>query len=630
MEELTFSKISARQLRFLLILIPCVVIFLFFFKNKLDRFELVSLDWRFKLRSQTAGDSRIVIIEIAEDSLNFLGRWPFDRKYHALLIRALKEAGDKAVVFDILFSENSASDDKLIEETQQAGNVFYPVAFELDKGIQAKRIIAPLLPNLQETSAGYGHINVIPDIDGKIRRVPLVINYNDINIPHLSLNVASEYLGIEVDKIKTEKNTIKLNSKINIPCDDEGLSFINYTACWGKDFKHYSYLDVLRSYNQIRNNQTPVLDINNIFKDKICLIGLTATGTHDLKPTPLDNNYPMIGIHAQIISSILQNNFLRRLNWRQNLIFQILLIVIVLFILKRYSAGIGLLLYLAVVSLGIAIAVLAFIFFGIWVEIVFPLLLSFLLYAGVSSYKFVITEREKRWIKNAFSHYVSKEVMEEILKNPSKLKLGGQKRELTVLFSDIRGFTTYSEKHNPEEVVSILNEYLSAMSKVILGNLGTLDKYIGDAIMAIFGAPHYEMPQVSARKAVVTACEMMEELKKLQEKWVKEGKEPLDIGIGINTGDMVVGNMGSDLLMDYTVIGDAVNLGSRVEGLTRQYNCHIIITENTYNYVKDIVEVKPLESIKVKGKNVAVMVYEVLKLKPDEVIGTEYLDLGEG
>lgn len=626
--QIMFSKFSARQLKFLLILIPCVITLLFSFKNKFDHFELVTLDWRFKLKPQTTGDPRIVIIEISEDSLNFLGRWPFDRKYHALLIRALKETGAKTIVFDILFSESSASDDKLIEETQQAGNVFYSVAFELDKEIQAKRIIAPLLPSLQKTSAGYGHINVIPDIDGKIRRVPLVISYNDINIAHLSLRVASDYLGIEGDKIKREKKAIKLNSKINIPRDNEGMSFINYAASWGKDFKHYSYLDILRSYNQIKNNQTPVLDINNIFKDKICLIGLTATGTHDLKPTPLETNYPMIGIHAQIISSILQNNFLRRVEWWQNVFLQILLVLLVLFILRKYSIGVSSLLYAVVVLVWISITVLTFIFLGIWVEIVFPLLISFLLYGGVSGYKFVITEREKRWVKRAFSHYVSKEVMEEILKDPSKLKLGGQKRQLTVLFSDIRGFTTYSEKHKPEEVVSILNEYLNAMTKVIFGNQGTLDKYIGDAIMAIFGAPRYETPEVSAKKAVVTACEMMEELKKLQEKWLKAGREPLDIGIGINSGEVVVGNMGSDLLMNYTVIGDAINLGSRVEGLTRQYNCHIIITEYTYNYVKDIVEVMPLESIKVKGKDVAVMVYEVLKLKPDEVIGTEYL--GEG
>lgn len=615
-----FLKGFTRRLKFLSVFIICAAIILTFSKNKLDRFELITLDWRFKLRPQTEEESPVVIIEIAEDSLTSLGRWPFDRKYHALLIRTLKEAGAKAVVFDILFSESSISDDKLIEETRQAGNVFYPVAFEIFKGVYSKRIIAPLLQSLQQTAAGWGHINVVPDIDGKIRRVPLLIKYNDIYVPHLSLRAALDYLGKEFDAVWAGKSVINIGHEINIPCDEEGLSFINYTALWGKDFKHYSYLDVLRSYNQIRNNETPILNLPAVFKDKICLVGLTATGTHDLKPTPLENSYPMIGIHAQIINSLLRNNFLRRLEQWQSLFLQILLVLAVLFILRRCTVGAGLLLFIGVVSIWIVSAVFVFILRGIWIDIVFPILTAILLYAAISVYKFMITEREKRWIKKAFSNYVCKEVMEEILKNPSKLKLGGEKRELTVLFSDIRSFTSYSERHKPEEVVDILNEYLSAMTKVVFDNHGTLDKYIGDAIMAIFGAPHYETPQVSAEKAIVTACKMMEKLKQLQKKWAEENKEPFDIGIGINTGDMVVGNMGSDLLMDYTVIGDAVNLGSRVEALTRKYDNHIIITEYTYNYVKDIVEVKPLESIKVKGKEIAVMVYEVLKLKSGEII----------
>ncbi len=242
-------------------------------------------------------------------------------------------------------------------------------------------------------------------------------------------------------------------------------------------------------------------------------------------------------------------------------------------------------------------------------------MLSLFSYLGITSYKFSTEEKSKREIKNAFSKYVSPEVIEEILQDPSKLRLGGDRRELSVLFSDIRGFTTYSEKRNPEEIVSILNEYLDAMTKIIVEHKGTLDKYVGDEIMAVFGAPHFQPPEANAKSAVTCALKMLERLNVLHEKWHEDGLEPLDIGIGINTGEMIVGNMGSELRMDYTVIGDAVNLGARVEALTRQFNAHLIITEATYQHVKDIVKVKPLEAIKVKGKEIAVMVYEVLAFK---------------
>jgi adenylate cyclase len=261
------------------------------------------------------------------------------------------------------------------------------------------------------------------------------------------------------------------------------------------------------------------------------------------------------------------------------------------------------------------ISYLLFAYRGIWIDLVGPLSTAFFSYISITSYNFATEEKEKRWIRNAFGHYISKNVMEEILKDPAKLKLGGERKELSVLFADVRGFTGYSEQRQPEEVVAVLNEYLDAMTKVILKHNGTLDKYVGDAIMAIFGAPSPTEQTNHAQKAVFVALEMIETLKTLQAKWRSEGKEPLDIGIGINTGIMLVGNMGSTERMDYTVIGDAVNLASRIESLTRTYNNHIMISEFTYAKLKDILEVKPLEAIKVKGKEQPVMMYELLGIK---------------
>ena len=213
-----------------------------------------------------------------------------------------------------------------------------------------------------------------------------------------------------------------------------------------------------------------------------------------------------------------------------------------------------------------------------------------------------------------FSSYVSKRIVDELIKDPSKATLGGDRKEITVLFSDIRGFTSFSEKHQPEEVVKLLNEYLGAMTEIVFDYEGTLDKFVGDAIMALWGAPVGQPDH--ADRAVRCALAMIERLKQLQAKWAAEGKYVIDIGIGINTGDMVVGNMGAEgKKMDYTVIGDNVNLGARLEGLTRQYNNHIIISEFTYEKVKDIVQVNELGSVTVKGKQKPVRIYDLVGIK---------------
>jgi len=220
---------------------------------------------------------------------------------------------------------------------------------------------------------------------------------------------------------------------------------------------------------------------------------------------------------------------------------------------------------------------------------------------------------EKKKIREILSKYTSPSVMEEAIKNPKMLKLGGEKRIATVLFSDIRSFTSYSEKYEPEKVVSILNEYLSAMTDIIMEYNGTLDKFVGDEIMALWGVP---VPQKNqAELAVKAAWNMLKKLKELHEKWKKENVEPMDIGIGINTGEMIAGNMGSDKRMDYTVIGDHVNTASRIEGLTRNFNNHFIISEHTYKLCKNIVEVKALGYVQVKGKSEKVLVYQVNNVK---------------
>jgi adenylate cyclase len=234
-------------------------------------------------------------------------------------------------------------------------------------------------------------------------------------------------------------------------------------------------------------------------------------------------------------------------------------------------------------------------------------------FTSITSFRYFTEEKEKLWIKQAFGHYLSKEVINELLSNPSKLKLGGERRKLTVFFSDVRGFTTFSESHQPEEVVAMLNEILTEQVKMVFKYQGTLDKFVGDELMAFWGAPGVLHLEDHPIVAVRTAIEIQERIKTLQEKWVGEHKEPLKIGIGINSGDMVVGNMGSAEMMDYTVIGDNVNLGARL--CSAAGPGEIIISEATYEPIKDQIEAEKLEPILVKGKAKPVSIYKVKGLR---------------
>jgi adenylate cyclase len=248
-------------------------------------------------------------------------------------------------------------------------------------------------------------------------------------------------------------------------------------------------------------------------------------------------------------------------------------------------------------------------------NLIYPVLTMMTIYLGITVYRYVTEEREKKKIRGAFQYYLTPSVVNEILKDPAKLKLGGDKKHLSVMFSDIRGFTTISEKLSPEELVRLLNEYLTAMTDIVFKYEGLLDKYIGDAIMAVFGAP-LEQPD-HALRACRTGLEMMAKLQELRAKWAAEGRPDVDIGVGINSGDMVVGNMGSEMRFDYTVMGDSVNLASRLEGTNKEYGTHIILSEFTYEIVKAELYCRELDAVRVKGKKRPVRLYELLGERRD-------------
>jgi len=597
--------------------------------------EEKTLDMRFMLRGAKAPGPETVIATIDEKSINKLGRFPWPRSVWGRVVDRLTEEGARVIVFDVFFTEPESveSDDLFQQAIMRSNRVVLPVVFDLsgtdtyketgftDKKqdfmtpsafasnknaedsfapLQAK-LVLPTLARFSSFAKAIAHINMVPDGDGTLRWETLAILYQGDLYPPIGLQAARLYLGLKTDDLALDsRKEIHLGSA-KIPIDEFGRMLINYRGP-NNTFPKYSISDIL-------DRTLPP----GTFKDKIVLIGATAIGIYDLRVTPFSPNMAGIEKHASVVDNILHRDFLHRTE--TGVIVLVFLFALLLGILiPRIGAGSGVVLFVALVTGYIGFVYYLFVAKGIWFNLVYPYSALFFGYTSLTAYRFFTEERRARDIRKMFSSYVSKRIVDELIRDPSKAKLGGDRKEITVLFSDIRGFTSFSEKHEPEEVVSLLNEYLGAMTNIVFEHEGTLDKFVGDAIMALWGAPVGQPDH--AERAVRCALDMIEKLEELQKKWLAEGKYVIDIGIGINTGDMVVGNMGAEgKKMDYTVIGDNVNLGARLEGLTRKYNNHIIISEFTYAKVKDIVKVNELGSVTVKGKEQPVVIYDLVGVK---------------
>ncbi len=378
-------------------------------------------------------------------------------------------------------------------------------------------------------------------------------------------------------------------------------------------YPRFSFFDLLYSEEQILAEQKPNID-PSVFRDKIVFVGMGASGLYDAFETPFaGGRMPGIQVHASVTDDFLSKRFTRP----ESKVVRIALIAVL-------AVGIGVLsvlipawwaaaAYGAIITAFVLVATRLFAD-GHWINVTQPTLAaSVALFSGVG-YQYFFEGREKRKMKRLFGQYVSKDVYEQLVANPDMARLGGQRRQMTVLFSDIRGFTTVSESGQPEEIVAILNEYFTRMVEIVFAHKGTLDKFVGDMVMALFGAPLDDPDH--ARHAVDAALEMIRELNRLNEKWTAEGRPALDIGIGISTGPMIAGNIGSEAIMSYTVIGDAVNLGARLESLNKQYGTRIIISEATRDALPDRYLFRSLGDVVVKGKTKPVAIFEVKENQP--------------
>jgi adenylate cyclase len=420
------------------------------------------------------------------------------------------------------------------------------------------------------------------------------------------LNATSENISVKPGKeILIQPPGGDESSVFRIPIDDKGQALISYQGTF-QTFRYISYYDALMQ-------RIPA----ETFEGRIVLVGTSAAGLSDIRPVPFQDAFPGVEIHANVIYNILTQEFIARQPMSYSILNLFLLgiiIALLAMLLKPWQSA----LVAFFISGGYAFATsLLFTSDAYWLEFVRPILTIFFAYLFVFVYRYVDEERNKRYIKNIFQYYQSKAVVDELLKNPDMLKLGGERRIATAFFSDIKSFTTVSEELSPEELIAQLNEYLSAMTQIVLKYEGYLDKYEGDAIMAIFGVP-LEQPN-HAERACLASLEMQQEMIALRKKWAEQDKPQFYVRMGVNTGPMIAGNIGGVERVDYTVIGDAVNLASRLEGANKQYGTNIMVSEFTKELLPEEFVLRELDLIQVKGKTQPVRVFEVVSKNRSEL-----------
>lgn len=375
----------------------------------LDGYELQALDMRFRLRPPIPATDKIAIIEIGDDTIQKLGRFPFDRSYHAVLVKALSAAGAKMVLFDLFFSEPHSSDAEFVDAIAKAGNVYFPVVFELDpdrlRGLPcASGYSAVCLDDIVRSAKGTGHINIIPDIDGKFRRASAFIKDDRGGlVPYFSLFAACEYLGISMKDVSlVQGRSLGLGSGIDIPLDEDSAIIVNYSASWGKSYRHYSFFDIIQSYMSVYTGDEPNIDLSGL-KDKICIIGLTALGTVDLHPNPFDPLYPAVGMHAEVFNSILNKNFVRRASRGVNLLILVSLFAMIVAIILKTKPLRGLIYLFATIAILVLSGMLIFNKYGLWIDLIYPILVMGILHLSVTLYKYISEWKKGLLLENELS-----------------------------------------------------------------------------------------------------------------------------------------------------------------------------------------------------------------------------------
>jgi adenylate cyclase len=589
-------------------------------------------------------DTGLILIMIDERSIDKYGRfsqWP--RTYHGRLASQLADWGATAVFFDVIFFDDDENPQVDIDLSRQfgysglvytaltlsgRGSLFFGSQIEeerikddaprsliqLDR-IQGSEHLPDLSSNMfleapisriSRASLGHGLVNIFPDEDGVVRRHPLFTRSGDVVVPTAAFRLFLDVMGINYEEIRLEPGKALYAGPYTFPVDNQGRFPI----------KWYPPSDPTQEYFYVPYREFPYYDVlqkripGEFFSGKVCIVGPTAAALEDLKATPSELALPGVKIHTTLLSNLVRGEYVTTMDKTLAILLTLLLGVVVAWFALRFKTIWGMALTALLIIAGVVAAFYVYLEYTYWAELFRPMIGLIGCYTAAMVYRYVTEERQKRVIKGAFQQYVSPDVVDEMIQDPDKLQLGGERRELTVLFADIQGFTSFSEKLEPEELTNFLNKFLTVMTHRIFDHQGTVDKYIGDAIMAIFGAPLYF--EDHAIKGVEAALGMREELENVRKEWQNTLPETFDLKLGLNTGPMVVGNMGSDVRFDYTVLGDNVNLAARLEALTRQYGVSLLISESTREPLGDDFLVMEIDLVRVKGKTKPVRVFDVL------------------
>jgi adenylate cyclase len=562
-------------------------------RGMLDLPELRSLDARFRLRGPVMPRLPIVIVNIDQDSFDELDLpWPWPRTLHAELIHKLIAYKVRLIAFDILFTEpkpDVGEDQALAEAIQLAGKVILAAEYTEVPGVFGSKMSMNLpTPLIRAHALNYGPVNLITDRDGVVRSALLSLPFQDRIFPAFAYQISRALAG---------KTALAGPAGTSPP--SPMLYYINFRGP-ARTFPHIPY------YRILQEEIDPAF-----FKDKIVLVGASAASLHDLHPTPYSAHQPTSGveIQANFVETLVANDALLPLSsWYHAALF-VALSAVTIAVTLSVRPWRAVLLMFSIASLWAISAFCLFVYLQLWIPFVPTLLGIIITYGGITLDHYIREQRERLRLRMLFSKYVSPDVMDEILDNRAGLGLSGRRRHITVLFSDIRGFTSISERIAPEQVVACLSDYLAAATQIIFKHGGTVDKFMGDAVMAIFGAP--KSYGDDAVRAVMAGRELIQLVETLAPKWLAALGRPLKVGVGINSGDAVVGSIGSEIRSDFTAIGDTVNLASRLEGLTKELQIPLLISEYTAAELDDRLSLKPLQHVKVAGREAPLLVYAV-------------------
>ena len=622
---------------------------------KLLRFQ--SFDLYQKTQNRVALDNQIVIVDIDEPSLAQYGQWPWPRNLVAELVRKMVDSGVKVIGFDIVFAEpdrlspphiakslvnlDQASKKRLerlpdhdtlladvFRETQvvvsqsgvgnhtpSVGNFSPRKPTMIEVGEDPKPFIISYdgllstIPKLEEAAAGHGVISISPEPDGVVRRVPAILRIGEHILPALSLEMFRVASGESHLTVQTEFEGVRgvKIAETFIPTDKAGRVWVHFSK--RNPQQYLSAASLLHRDGQSR-----------ILQDKWVLIGTSAVGLSDIKVTPVDGSVPGVEVHAQLLSMLLAQSFLTRPNWAlaAEAISIFFLGLVILFWVPRLRALSSMLLTGCIFMGMIGVSWYAYSVQGMLLDVSFGVVGLLGLYGYLSYNNYVREEQSQRRIRNTFRRYLSPALVDQLARNPAQLKLGGETKLMTVMFCDVREFTSISEQYqsDPQGLTHLLNSLLTPLTEVILSHKGTIDKYMGDNIMAFWNAPLDDPDH--AFHACQAAIEMVRSLERLNASRFREAQAknqpfiPLKVGIGINTGSCVVGNLGSEQRFDYSVLGDPVNIASRLEGQSKLYELEIVIGPQTAEQVRDRLALLEVDLITLKGKEKPARTYTVL------------------